>query len=87
MLPETTVGVRRGEGPPPRVLSVRLTDQQYQRLVAAATGRDLPISTMARLAILEHPDASGRPVSGQIDLAAVTEALREVVRPEFLKNS
>ncbi|WP_125776976.1 hypothetical protein [Antribacter gilvus] len=84
-LPETAVGVRRSDGPAPRVLSVRLTDAQYQRLVKAAGDRDLPVSTMARLAILEHLDQTARPASGPIDLTAVTAALREVIRPEFLK--
>ena len=79
--------MRRGGGPAPKVLSVRLADKQYQRLVAAASSRDLPVSTMARLAILEQLDASARLVSGPIDLTAVTEALREVIRPEFLKPS
>jgi hypothetical protein len=86
-LPETALGVRRSEGTAPRVLSVRLTDEQYQRLVAAAAEKDLPVSTMARLAILEQLDTSTRPVSGPIDLNAVTEALRKVIRPEFLKAS
>lgn len=84
-LPEDTVGRRRTDGPPPRVLSVRLTEAQYQRLAAAAADRDLPVSTMARLAILEHLDQNTRPASGPIDLATVTNALREVIRPEFLK--
>ncbi|GAB4084052.1 hypothetical protein GCM10028784_06820 [Myceligenerans cantabricum] len=86
-LPETAVGVRRGEGPAPRVLSVRLSDEQYQRLTAAAAHRDLPVSTMARLAILEQLDAQTRPASGPIDLNTVADALREVLRPEFLKAS
>jgi hypothetical protein len=84
-LPDSATGQRRTDGPPPRVLSVRLTDAQYQRLVSAAADRDLPVSTMARLAILEHLDQSARPVSGPIDLTAVTKALRDVIRPEFLK--
>lgn len=84
-LPEDATGVRRNDGPAPRVLSVRLTSEQYQRLVAEAEARDLPVSTMARLAILESLDQSTRPASGPIDLTAMTTALREVIRPEFLK--
>ncbi|GAA4714350.1 hypothetical protein APR04_004119 [Promicromonospora umidemergens] len=86
-LPEGALGVRQGDGAAPRVLSVRLTDLQYQRLVAAAAEKDLPVSTMARLAILEQLDSSTRPASGPIDLNAMTEALRKVIRPEFLKAS
>jgi hypothetical protein len=84
-LPETAVGTRRSPGPSPRVLSVRLTAEQYDRLAAAAATLDLPVSTMARLAILEHLDQPTRPASGPIDLTAVTAALREVIRPEFLR--
>ena len=84
-LPEDAVGQRRGEGSAPRVLSVRLTDAQYRRLAAMAADRDLPVSTMARLAILEQLDQATQPASGPIDLTAVTAALREVIRPEFLK--
>lgn len=84
-LPEDAVGRRRDAGPAPRVLSVRLTDAQYRRLAAIASDRDLPVSTLARLAILEYLDQAAQPASGPIDLTAVTAALREVLRPEFLK--
>ncbi|MFD7310739.1 hypothetical protein [Promicromonospora sp. NPDC059942] len=84
-LPEDAVGRRRGDAPAPRVLSVRLTDDQYRRLAAMAADRDLPVSTMARLAILEQLDQAAQPASGPIDLTTVTAALREVIRPEFLK--
>ena len=84
-LPDDAVGVRRADKPAPRVLSVRLTADQYDRLAAIAAARDLPVSTMARLAILETLDQQARPSSGPIDLTTVTAALREVIRPEFLK--
>lgn len=67
------------------MLSVRLTAEQYERLVELASARDLPVSTLARLAVLEHLDSTVRPASGPIDLTAVTAALREVIRPEFLR--
>ena len=77
------------------VLSVRFTADQYDRLAAIAAAGDLPVSTMAILAILAilatlatlaTLDQQGRdPASGPIDLTAVTAALREVIRPEFLK--
>ncbi|MFC8799848.1 hypothetical protein ACFT2C_19100 [Promicromonospora sp. NPDC057138] len=86
-LPDDAVGVRRDDKPAPRVLSVRLTADQYDRLAALAAGRDLPVSTMARLAILETLDQQARPASGPIDLTTMTAALREVIRPEFLKAS
>ena len=84
-LPDDAVGVRQDDRPAPRVLSVRLTAEQYDLLAAAAAVRDLPVSTMARLAILEALDQQARPASGPIDLSTVTAALREVIRPEFLK--
>lgn len=84
-LPDDAVGSRKRGDSAPRVLSVRLTADQYENLVRVATARDLPVSTMARLAILEHLDAAARPVSAPVDLTAVTAALREVIRPEFLR--
>lgn len=84
-LPDDAVGVRRDDKPAPKVLSVRLTADQYDRLVALAATRDLAVSTMARLAILETLDQHARPASGPIDLTTMTAALREVIRPEFLK--
>ncbi|WP_265522745.1 hypothetical protein [Oerskovia flava] len=84
-LPDDAVGVRRGDGAAPRVLSVRLTAPQYARLAAAAEARDLPVSTMARLAILEQLDDADRPASSPIELTTVAAALREVIRPEFLR--
>lgn len=84
-LPDDAAGVRQDDRPAPRVLSVRLTADQYDRLVSAAAARDLPVSTVARLAILESLDQQARPVSGPIDLTTMAAALREVIRPEFLK--
>jgi hypothetical protein len=42
---------------------------------------------MARLAILEQLDTSTRPILRPIDMKAVTEALRNVIRSGFLKAS
>lgn len=39
---------------------------------------------MARLAILETLD-SQHPAPATIDTATITEALREIIRPEFLR--
>ncbi|MBD8079657.1 hypothetical protein IF651_11375 [Cellulosimicrobium arenosum] len=83
-LPGDAVGSRRTGGDPPKVLSVRLTAEQHDRLAALAATRDLPISTMARLAILETLD-SQHAAPGPVDTAVITEALREVIRPEFLR--
>jgi hypothetical protein len=65
---------------------VRLPDVQYRRLSAIASDQGPPVSTtLARLAILEYLDQAAQPASGPIDLTAVTAALHEVLRPEFLK--
>ncbi|WP_369370821.1 hypothetical protein AB1046_18820 [Promicromonospora sp. Populi] len=84
-LPDDAVGARRSEAAAPKVLSVRLSAQQYDVLAAAAAQRDLPVSTMARLAILEGLAQATRPTVEIISANVVATALREVIRPEFLK--
>ncbi|PUB30305.1 hypothetical protein C8K30_102687 [Promicromonospora sp. AC04] len=84
-LPDDAVGTRRSDGVAPKVLSVRLSAQQYDALAAAAAQRDLPVSTMARLAILEGLAQPARSTAEVISASAVASALREVIRPEFLK--
>ncbi len=52
-LPADAVGTRpQSAGSPPRVLSVRLTGEQYDALVMAAESQAVPVSTLARMLIV-----------------------------------
>jgi len=74
-------GNRRVSGAPPRLLTIRLTADQYERVADAAKQADLPVSTLARNALMSAITAQTNTVfSNQIE-----ETLRQVLRPELLR--
>jgi hypothetical protein len=75
---------------------VRLSADQYKQVAAAARARDLPVSTLARNALMAQtsqiPDGVNRrtqasPSEPAVVQAALEEALRQILKPELLKSS
>lgn len=67
-----------------KVLQVRLNDAEYEALARYAEERELPVSTVARAAILAHLNEGGEPslTMAVEHLAADVEQLRRfVTRP------
>ena len=73
-------GKRRTPGPAPRLLTVRLTAEQYAQIAQAAQQADLPVSTYARSALLEQVTVPSAPLVTQME-----NALRHVLKPELLR--
>lgn len=60
-LPADAIGTRPySEGAQPRVLSVRLTGEQYDALVVAAEHQAVPVSTLARMLIVHGVEGAAR---------------------------
>jgi hypothetical protein len=76
-------GRRRVGGPPPRLLTLRLSAQQYDQVATAAAANDLPVSTLARNILMDGISSS----STLLPLARLEEALRQVLRPDLLRTS
>lgn len=73
---------RRSDGAAPRLLTIRLSAAQYERVASAAEANDLPVSTLARNALMSFVSAEGKP-----DLATQVEsALRQILKPELLRQ-
>jgi len=76
-------GRRRGGGPPPRLLTIRLSADQHEHLAREAAARDLPVSTFARNALMDSIAQSETPaVAAQLE-----DALRHVLKPELLRTA
>ncbi|MFI2105084.1 hypothetical protein ACH436_17455 [Isoptericola sp. NPDC019693] len=103
-LPADAVGTRpHSQGTQPRVLSVRLTGEQYDKLVTAAEYQAVPVSTLARMLIVQGVEGTGltppratlSPEQFEVLLSHLPEdlsdilgtALRRNVKPEFLQTA
>ena len=78
-LPAHVTVTRRGHGSAPRLLTIRLSEEQYARVAEVAAARDLPVSTTARALLMEAVQGSGVE-------RAFAQALRETLRPELLRS-
>jgi hypothetical protein len=75
-------GIRRGNGSAPRLLTVRLSGEQYDQVAAAAKAADLPVSTYARNELMAGVVA-GQQASSVV--VALEDALRQTLKPELLR--
>jgi hypothetical protein len=78
-LPSDIQETRRGTSAAPRLLTIRLTAEQYERVAAAAALRDLPVSTLARNALMGAIEQEPS-VASQVETA-----LRQILKPELLR--
>lgn len=74
--------VRRNGGRAPRLLTVRLSGEQYDQVAAAAKAADLPVSTYARNELMAGVVAGQQAPSV---VAALEDALRQTLKPELLR--
>jgi len=75
------MGHRRSDGRAPKLLTIRLTAEQYDQVAKAAAEADLPVSTFARNALMD----AIAPRSNPAVIAQVEDALRQLLRPELLR--
>jgi len=74
-------GVRRGNGAAPRLLTIRLSADQYEQVAEAAKTADLPVSTYARNGLMATIAQQHAPNV----VAALEDALRQTLKPELLR--
>lgn len=74
-------GHRRAAGAAPRLLTIRLTQEQYREIAVAAEASDLPVSTFARNVLMAGV-AEAEESAVERSLA---QALRKVLKPELLR--
>jgi len=83
-LPSSAVGTRpnsRG-GAAPRILSVRLSGEQFDRLTVEAEHAGVPVSTLARMLVLRGLAPSGDEGVGPEEAERLSTVLRDAIRSE-----
>ena len=64
----------------PRLLTIRLSEEQYATLESAALEQDLPISTFARTRLMSALADNHESVISQFE-----SAIRQMIKPELLR--